>query len=311
MEIISKKGWCSVMDIEEIEKVKKKYALSEEDFKNMYEEVKETVIGDIKPPQKQPMGILTGGQPGAGKSSIVIMSRIEFENEDRKPVILDGDTYRGLYKNSIKLAKEHPELYSEITDGATGKIMGMLIEDTINGGYDFIREGTLNGATIVDQLLESDKNYNFIIRLMAVCREESLLCVFERYLAMQRIMGMGRFTAIKAHDKRYEQFPKTAREQMNKGVEVEVDERTEDRRHPKMIYKSSSPTNEYASMEEAMNAGRKRSYEKCMQTAKDRLIKIKEDMKELKIDKSEMLQQLQVLDNIINDAIKNYESLDR
>lgn len=299
------------MDIEEIERVKREYALSQEDFENMYKEVKETVIGNINAPEKQPMGILTGGQPGAGKSSIVIMSKLEFEKDRRKPVILDGDTYRGLYKNSIKLAKEHPELYSEITDGATGKIMGRLIEDTINGGYDFIREGTLNGATIVDQLLESDKDYKFIIRLMAVCREESLLCVFERYIAMQKLMGMGRFTTIKAHDKRYEQFPKTAREQMKKGVETEVYERTDDRRCPKMIYKSSSPINEYASMEEAMSAGRKRSFIKCMQTAKDRLIKINADMKELKIEKPEMLQQLQTLNDIINQAIKDYECLDR
>ena len=295
------------MNIEEIEKVKKEYALSEEDFENMYKEVKETVIGDITAPEKQPMGILTGGQPGAGKSSIVIMSKIEFVKEQRNPIILDGDTYRGLYKNSIKLAKEHPEIYSEITDSATGKIMGRLIEDTINGGYDFIREGTLNGATIVDQLIESEKNYKFIIRLMAVCREESLLCVFERYIAMQKLMGMGRFTTIKAHDKRYEQFPKTAREQMNKGVETEVYERTDDRKCPKIIYKSSSTTNEYASMEEAMSAGRKRSFVKCMQTAKERLIKINADMKELKIEKPEMLQQLQTLNDIINQAIKDID----
>lgn len=299
------------MNIEEIERVKREYSLSEEDFENMYKEVKETLIGDIKPPEKQPIGILTGGQPGAGKSSIVIMSKIEFEKENRKPVILDGDTYRGLYKNSIKLAKQHPELYSEITDSATGKIMGRLIENTINGGYDFIREGTLNGATIVDQLLNSDKNYKFIIRLMAVCREESLLCVFERYLVMQRIMGIGRFTTIKAHDKRYEQFPKTAREQMNKGVEIEVYERTEDRKCPKMIYKSSSHTNQYASMEEALLAGRRRSYIKCMQTAKDRLDKINEDMRELKIEKTEMLDQLKDLNNIINQAINDYQHIER
>lgn len=34
-------------------------------------------------------------------------------------------------------------------------------------------------------------------------------------------------------------------------------------------------------------------------------------MSRIEFEKSEMLQQLQVLDNIINDAIKNYESLDR
>ena len=35
--------------------------------------------------------------------------------------------------------------------------MGLLIEDSILGGYDFIREGTLNSAEIVDQLIASPK----------------------------------------------------------------------------------------------------------------------------------------------------------
>ncbi len=60
-----------------------------------------------------------------------------------------------------------------------------------------------------------------------------------------------------------------------------------------------------------MNDGRKRSFVKCMQTAKERLIKINTDMKELKIEKPEMLQQLQTLNDIINQSIKEYECLDR
>ena len=94
-------------------------------------------------------------------------------------------------------------------------------------------------------------------------------------------------------------------------VETEVYERTDDRKCPKMIYKSSSTKNEYASMEEAISVGRKRSFAKCMKTAKERLIKINADMKELKIEKPEMLQQLQTLNDIINQAIKEYECIDR
>ena len=51
---------------------------------------------------RTPAAILTGGQPGAGKSGIVIKSRLDFQKIGVKSVILDGDTYRGLYQMQNK-----------------------------------------------------------------------------------------------------------------------------------------------------------------------------------------------------------------
>lgn len=120
------------MELEDKELVKKRYEIKEKEFQEMYLKVKEDVFYEKKPPSVNPIGIITGGQPGAGKSSIVIKSKREFSMKNRNPIILDGDTYRGLYKNSIELATRYPELYSEITDTATGKIMGKLIGETID-----------------------------------------------------------------------------------------------------------------------------------------------------------------------------------
>lgn len=146
---------------------------------------------------------------------------------------------------------------------------------------------------------------------MAVCKEESLLCIFERYLAMKKIMGMGRFTTIEAHNKRYEQFPKTARNQMNKGVNIEIYERTLDRTSPKLIY-SSFDTNNKISMEQALNDGRVRSFKECMKTAKYRLEVINKDMKELvDVNNKKMYEQLDMLNNILNQSLSLYEEKER
>ena len=95
--------------------------------------------------------------------------------------------YRILYPNAKEISVNNPEKYAKITDVATGKVMENLIKECILKGYSFIREGTLNSAEIVDQLIESNKSYKIIIRLLATCREESILSCFERYIFAKKI----------------------------------------------------------------------------------------------------------------------------
>mgnify|MGYP004606967473 CR=1 FL=1 len=290
------------------ELIMKKYAITDNQLEEMYRDSKKLIFGNKKVSKLKPVAILTGGQPGAGKSGLVLSSKKIFDSLNRNPIVLDGDTYRGLYPKAIEIAKDYPEFYSEITDKAVGKIMGRLIDDTISSGYDFIREGTLNSAEIVDQLLSSSKGYNIKIKLLAVCREESLLSIFERYLAMKKIMGIGRLTTIESHDKRYIQFPKTARIQANKGIEIEVYERTNKIENPLMIYKTSSNSNKYSCFEEALKKGRINSFNECMKDAERRLKDINQDMKVLKEQNIELSYQLERLNIIINDAIKREEN---
>lgn len=288
----------------------KNFNLSEKQFFTMYKAAKLLLFKDILPAKNKPIAILTGGQPGAGKSGIVLKSKKEFSEMKRNPIILDGDKYRGLYPKSIYIANEYPELYLDITNEITGPIMGKLIECAIDGGYDFIREGTLNSAEIVDQLLGSSNNYKIIIRLLAVSREESLLSIFERYIFMKKNMNIARFTTIEAHDKRFNQFIKTAREQANKGIEIEVYERGKEISDPLMIYKSSSKNNEYSNFEKAVEGGKNNSFIQCMKTAKVRLNRIEYELKKTEKFNSKVFEQLDELTKIINIAVRNNEKIE-
>lgn len=285
------------------EPIKEQYALTKEQLEDMYKKAEELIFYKKQIQTFEPIAILTGGQPGAGKSSLVVNAKKQFKNIGINPIILDGDTYRGLYPKATEIAKKHPKLYSEITDKAVGTIMGRLIENTISKGYNFIREGTLNSAEIVDQLLNSNRNYKIIIRLLAVSKEESLLCIFERYIAMRQAMGIGRLTTIQAHNKRYEQFPKTAGIQANKGVEIEVYERTKDIENLKIIYKTFSNNNRYSCFEEALVDGRQRSFLEYRINAKNRLKNINEKLSILDKDDIGIKQQLEELNYIIEKSI--------
>ena len=109
------------MDENEIARIKESYTLSEEEFEEMYQKARNLIIGNCKPAEGNPTAIVTGGQPGAGKIGLVLKSKRDMIEREKETVIIDGDAYRGLYKNSIEIATKYPELYSEITDKATGK----------------------------------------------------------------------------------------------------------------------------------------------------------------------------------------------
>lgn len=274
--------------------IKEVTGLTEEEFYGFYNDAKKLVFGNHTPVNnRSPIAILTGGQPGAGKSGIVISSRLDFQKIGANPVILDGDTYRGLYPNAKQIANEQPDKYADITDKATGKVMGLLIEDSILVGYDFIREGTLNSAEIVDQLIESPKDYKIIIRLLATCREESILSCFERYILMKEATGIGRFITLQAHDKRYIQFPKTAKEQEKKGVQIEVYERGSIINSPILLYDNKHSNNKFNNFEEALKFGRKHSFQQCKDNIANRISEIERRLNSMNTNESSILKQLE------------------
>lgn len=267
--------------------------LTDEEFNSFYNDAKELLFSDKRNAKdKNPVAILTGGQPGAGKSGLVIKSRKDFEKAGINPVILDGDTYRGLYPNAEKIAKQYPHMYAEITDRATGKVMEKLIEYSIENGYNFIREGTLNSAEIVDQLLVSPRNYKVVIRLLATCREESILSCFERYILMKEKTGIGRFIQLQSHDKRYYQFPKTAKEQEKKGVEIEVYKRGVTVQNPILLYNNKHFNTRFSNFEEALKYGRNQSYMECRENILRRIANIRTELVRLGSNERSILNQL-------------------
>ena len=280
------------------ELLKEKWALTEEEFNKMYNQVEEITFREIIPNKDKPTAIVIGGQPGAGKSSLVLKSNLEFYLNGNDMVILDMDIYRSLYKNSFYIARNFPDYYEKITGTVTGKIMEKLSKKVIEEGYNFIFEGTMGKSIYTIELLQkSSKKFNVIARIMAVSREESLLSIYERYLEMRKKSGVGRLVNINEHDERYTNLLNIAGSLEEKGIEVEVYERSEDITNPLLIYKTSWSNNTYDSVELAIHKGREKSKIICIENAEARLEAINNEISSY-IDNSIFLPDLQRLNEI-------------
>lgn len=196
-------------------------------------------------------------------------------------IAFDLDSFRCFHKYATVLAKNHPELYAEITGKAAGKVMERLSEKAIREGYNFILEGTMGKSTYtLDVLKESGADFDIIARLMAVSKEESLLSIFERYIEMRKSMGIGRLTTVESHNNKYENFPRVASTLEGRNVEVEIFERS---RNPQdisnliMIYKTTG-NSRYSSTQEALTRGRQNSRRLCMINAEKRLNEIRKEI---------------------------------
>lgn len=287
------------MDKQEVERIKQQYAITEEEFTKMYLQAKSITFANCMPAQSKPIAIFIGGQPGAGKSGLILKTSKEFLERNQDLIVFDLDMYRGLYKSSLEIAKKYPDLYSEITGKAAGRIMEMLSTEAIQNGYNFVLEGTMGGQIYTLDVLQSYRSdYQILARLLAVSREESLLSIFERYIEMKKSMGIGRMTTIESHEKKYHNFLNVAETLERRGVEVEVYERSVEVANPKRTYKTSKADSTYSSVKEAIIMGRNNSQRICMKTIASRIESIKNDLKEIGEEKK-FERQTEALDSLI------------
>ncbi len=285
----------------DINEIKKRYILSNEEFEELYAKVKKVTFFNIKKPNSRPTAIITGGQPGSGKTTgLVVATCKEYENL----VVLDMDHYRGFLEKSVEIAKQYPELYQEITGIYASKILERLSKDTINEGYNFILEGTMGKSVYTIDLLQQMKaDYRIVAKILAVSREESLFSIFERYLEMKKSIGIGRLTDVESHDIRYANLPKIAGTLENRGIEVEVYERTENIGGLNLLYKTNG-SSLCKSVNDAITIGRNRSRNNWKGTANERLSAIKAKLEVLE-DNPKVLEQVKEIEYIVKEECKD------
>lgn len=281
------------------EEIKTMYTPTPEEFEEMYENIKRTTLLNVNKPKGKPVAIFTGGQPGAGKTGLILKSKRDYENL----VLLDLDNYRGFYKKASEVAKKYPELYQEITNKYSSKILERLSNDVIDGGYNFILEGTMGKSVYtLDVLQEKKADYDIVARVLAVSKEESLYSAFERYLEMKKSIGIGRWTTIKSHNERYGNLINVASSLESRGVRVEVYERSDEIENPTLLYMSNNNCSRCYSVKDAMLTGRKRSYEKWKKTARQRIESINDEMEAIE-DNVDILNEVKILKNLTMDEL--------
>lgn len=178
------------------------------------EEIFNDILFDFtfaKSPQIEttPLGIILGGQPGAGKSFLVN----EVENEFKKDFIFISTDDLRLYHPAYSALQQNPEtvqnaanLVNAYASAWTEKLIKHCIENKFNLIIDSTLGGNINAVyQTIDMLREN--GFSFHLRLMAVPALLSKLSIYLRYESQLIEKGFARWTRMEDHDDRFEKIP--------------------------------------------------------------------------------------------------------
>lgn len=223
----------------ELENIKKKFELTEDEFKDMFEKCKYATFYKCEP-CKNPKAIFVGGQTGSGKGGIDVYSEQEFLKENKSAALVDIDVYRALYPRADEILKQYPTIYTDITAKTTGQVVKQILQYAIDNKYNFIFEGTLKDTEAFETMKSMPRYFTKIVRVMAVPKFESLLTAFERNDEQVNMSGYGRFTNVATHNKTYIGVLNTIKtiEEQAKDITIEVFTRGKDMTSPIKVFTS-------------------------------------------------------------------------
>ena len=177
---------------------KNELLLSEEEFKQVYLKLKETVTKD-KHPVKFPIAIILGGQPGSGKSNLYSIARQRFSNNI---VELDCDAFRIFhpYYHQIKKFFEKDDAIK--TNPFIFKVVDLLIEELSTEKYNLIIESSLNSPNSALNIGRNlpPKGYKVELQIMATSKYISWQGTIDRYNEEVKKGGSPRAVSKEFHD---------------------------------------------------------------------------------------------------------------
>ena len=177
---------------------KNELLLSEEEFKQVYLKLKETVTKD-KHPVKFPIAIILGGQPGSGKSNLYSIARQRFSNNI---VELDCDAFRIFHPYYHQIKKFFGKDDAIKTNPFIFKAVDLLIEELSTEKYNLIIESSLNSPNSALNIGRNlpPKRYKVELQIMATSKYISWQGTIDRYNEEVKKGGSPRAVSKEFHD---------------------------------------------------------------------------------------------------------------
>lgn len=165
----------------------------DEKFKEVYDELTKN-----KTSVHFPKGILLGGQPGSGKTTIHFVVRENNPNI----IVINGDDFRSYHPNFSKLQKKYGNDAVKYTQKFSNQMVECLIDKLSSKKYNLLIEGTLRttGTPLNTYNLLKSKGYSVELSVMAVSKEVSWQGTINRFNEMQSMGLTPRATPKESHD---------------------------------------------------------------------------------------------------------------
>jgi predicted ABC-type ATPase len=186
------------------------YRLNEAEHQAIFEQdIKPDLFAGAKP-VNQPVAVIFGGQPGAGKSAAVDSAMLELESRGGAVQII-GDDLRGYHPHYAKLMGRDDKTAAFYTDRDTGRWVEKAISAAKTQQVNIVIEGTMRDGDKVAATMESLRaaGYEIDARALAVNPRLSEQGILQRYESQKEDRGAGRMTTPEAHRAAYDGIPVT------------------------------------------------------------------------------------------------------
>ena len=161
---------------------------SDQEFNVAFKDVWTDLIRTAQPNQENPVGIVTGGAPGSGKSSFIMEAKEQF---NKNIIIVNGDEFRIYHPRFNEIASLAKGDFPTYTGSFSGKMVEKVISEAIKQRYNIIVEGTFRTADTPIKTLKDMKaaGYKTIVKVKAVNADVSWQSTIDRFNDMKS-MGL-------------------------------------------------------------------------------------------------------------------------
>jgi predicted ABC-type ATPase len=187
-----------------------KYKLTEAEHQAIFDRrIKPDLFAGAKP-SEQPVAIIFGGQPGAGKSAAVDDAVRSLAGRGGAVQVI-GDDLRSFHPRYAELMGADDKTAAFYTDKDSGRWVEKSIAHARESRVNLIIEGTMRDGNKVAETMQSLRQAGYVIdaRGLAVNEHVSWQGVMERYESQKADRGSGRMTTPKAHADAYNGMPET------------------------------------------------------------------------------------------------------
>lgn len=221
---------------EDIDKLIRKYSLNDEEFQTYYNYAYNTLIAGKRASENKTL-IIVGGQPGAGKTRLLPIAKMELKNN---VVLVDFDELKAFHPNYPEVCSLYNEDAHRILHSDANKVKNKILDRLIEENYNVIYEGALRDTEGFIEFAKKFKKHGYAIKLdvLAVPKLESYCSEILRYALSLVQQITPRWVNKDAHDAAYEGVTRTVSEFINRGITNDIDVFVRNIDAPKLFYSS-------------------------------------------------------------------------
>lgn len=202
--------------MEQLQDLINKYAINEKDLLTIFKNVSPELLHGFNP-STDPIAIIIGAQPGAGKSQV---SEFSYAQLNGNLVKADSDRWRTHHPEFEKIANFHTKEAGAITNAFAQGFNKLMIAEAINNKFNYALEVAMKKPLGINRVLAEAKlqGYTTCVDLLAVNPLWSRVGIIQRAQEEIKHFGYAREIPILEHDRRCEIIPSTVKAVAEEGL---------------------------------------------------------------------------------------------